>query len=100
MIVHLWMSRLAKNKKAPRKTQKNNNLRILNIKSKCQVKGAQFLHLACQGCRLAPLSNATGYNINSNRDRLLDKVAPLLLPYFAYFCVILNVLPVLTRVGL
>jgi len=45
------MSTLAKNTKTPLKMQKTNNpqkyKRILNIK--CQVKGAQFLHLACQG---------------------------------------------------
>ena len=37
------------------KNTRNNNLK----NAKCQLKGAQFLHLACQGGRLSPVSYAT-----------------------------------------
>jgi len=40
-----------KNMKTPRKAQKDNPAENQKntIKFKCQLKGAQFLHLACQG---------------------------------------------------
>jgi len=48
------MSILAKNKE---NTPKNAKKQIKEYQIlKCQLKGAQFLHLACQGGRLAPLS--------------------------------------------
>jgi len=53
-------------KQQPTENQKNTKYQSW---PKCQLKGAQFLHLACQGKRLAPLppvSYATGYNHTRN----------------------------------
>jgi len=47
MIVNLWMSILAKKQKHPEKRKKTTTYRKINIKM--STRGAQFLHLACQG---------------------------------------------------
>jgi len=71
------MSRLAKKRKHPEKRKKTTTSTILNIKM--STKGAQFLHLSCQGGRIAPLlpvSYATGSHPSSDSIKHTAQYVP------------------------